>query len=56
MAPSETFKTPSRLNVRLDDELRNRIQAAARSSLRSMNSEILFRLKHSFEDGGQAPA
>lgn len=54
MAQPEKSKTPSRLNVRLENELRGRIESAARLSLRSMNSEIIFRLKQSFERIEQA--
>ena len=52
----ENPKVPARLNVRFDDEPRSRIESAAKSSLRSMNSEIIFRLKTTFERTEQAAA
>jgi hypothetical protein len=39
---------PARLNVRLDDELRSRIEAAAQASRRSMNAEICYRIEQAF--------
>jgi predicted HicB family RNase H-like nuclease len=36
---------PARLNVRLDDKLRSRIEAAAQASRRSMNAEICHRIE-----------
>jgi len=39
---------PARLNVRLDDELRSRIEAAAQVSRRSMNAEICHRIEQAF--------
>jgi predicted HicB family RNase H-like nuclease len=38
----------ARLNVRLDDKLRSRIEAAARASRRSMNAEICHRIEQAF--------
>jgi len=37
------------VSVRFDEALRQRLEDAAKASLRSMNSEIIFRLKTSFE-------
>ena len=54
MTPTDNPKVKARLNVRFDDELRSRVEAAARSSLRSMNSEIIYRLKTSFERADEA--
>ena len=39
---------PARLNVRLDEELRSRVEAAAQASRRSMNAEICHRIKQAF--------
>jgi len=39
---------PARFNVRLDDELRSRIEAAAQASRRSMNAEICHRIEQAF--------
>ena len=39
---------PARLNVRLDDKLRSRIEAAAQASRRSMNAEICHRIEQAF--------
>ena len=39
---------PARFNVRLDDELRTRIEAAAQASRRSMNAEICHRIEQAF--------
>ena len=36
---------PARLNVRLDDKLRSRIEAAAQASRRSLNAEICHRIE-----------
>jgi predicted HicB family RNase H-like nuclease len=41
-------RRPARLNVRLDDELRSRIEAAAQASQRSMNAEICHRIEQAF--------
>jgi predicted HicB family RNase H-like nuclease len=41
-------RRPARLNVRLDDELRSRIEAAAQASRRSMNAEICHRIEQAF--------
>ena len=41
-------KQPARLNVRLDDKLRSRIEAAAQASRRSMNAEICHRIEQAF--------
>jgi hypothetical protein len=37
------------VSVRFDEALRQRLEDAAKASLRSMNAEIIFRLKTSFE-------
>ena len=37
------------VSLRFDETLRQRLEDAAKASLRSMNSEIIFRLKTSFE-------
>jgi predicted HicB family RNase H-like nuclease len=39
---------PARLNVRLDDKLRSRIETAAQASRRSMNAEICHRIEQAF--------
>jgi predicted HicB family RNase H-like nuclease len=39
---------PARLNVRLDGELRSRIEAAAQASRRSLNAEICHRIERAF--------
>ena len=39
---------PARLNVRLDDKLRSRIEAAAQASRRSLNAEICHRIEQAF--------
>jgi predicted HicB family RNase H-like nuclease len=39
---------PARFNVRLDDKLRSRIEAAAQASRRSMNAEICHRIEQAF--------
>jgi predicted HicB family RNase H-like nuclease len=39
---------PARFNVRLDDNLRSRIEAAAQASRRSMNAEICHRIEQAF--------
>jgi hypothetical protein len=36
--------------LRLDEELRQRLKDAANRSVRSVNGEIVFRLRASFED------
>jgi hypothetical protein len=41
-------RRPARLNIRLDDELRGRIEAAAQASRRSMCAEICFRIEQAF--------
>lgn len=40
---------PSKLNVRLEEELRRSLEAAAQRSLRSLNAEIRYRLRRSLE-------
>jgi predicted HicB family RNase H-like nuclease len=47
MHPND-WRRPARLNVRLDDELRSRIEAAAQASRRSMNAEICHRIEQAF--------
>jgi hypothetical protein len=42
------------LKLRLDEALRRRVANAAKASVRSLNSEIVYRLKHSFEEAGGA--
>lgn len=56
------MKTPvaprgsAQFNLRMPDDLRDRIEAAARKSGRSMNTEIVVRLVESLEAGkGAAP-
>lgn len=44
-APSD----PVALTVRFDEELRRQLADAADRSVRSMNSEIIFRLRTSFD-------
>jgi predicted HicB family RNase H-like nuclease len=44
----DNWQRPARLNVRLDDELRSRIEAAAQASRRSMNAEICHRIEQAF--------
>jgi len=39
----------SKLNLRLDDPLRRQVAAAAEQYERSLNSEIVYRLRSSFE-------
>jgi predicted HicB family RNase H-like nuclease len=39
---------PARFNVRLDDKLRSRIEAAAHAARRSMNAEICHRIEQAF--------
>jgi hypothetical protein len=39
---------PIKLQLRLNEALRQQIAAAAASSIRSINSEILYRLRSSF--------
>jgi predicted HicB family RNase H-like nuclease len=41
-------KRPARLNVRLDDKLRSRIETAAGASRRSLNAEICHRIEQAF--------
>jgi predicted HicB family RNase H-like nuclease len=48
-AMSKQASDPVKLRVRLTEELRQRLSAAAKDSLRSLNSEILYRLRASFE-------
>ena len=40
---------PRKLNLRLDEELRAQLAAAARRSVRSLQTEIEYRLRTSFE-------
>jgi predicted HicB family RNase H-like nuclease len=44
----DSQQQPARFNVRLDDELRSRIEAAAQASRRSMNAEICHRIEQAF--------
>jgi len=44
----QSEKYPARLNVRLDDKLRSRIEAAAKASRRSLNAEICHRIEQAF--------
>jgi len=39
----------SRLNLRFDDALRQQLERAAQHSERSLNREIIYRLKRTFE-------
>ena len=49
MAETDKPKSPIRLNVRFDDDkLRSQVEAAAKSSLRTLNAEIVYRLKTTF--------
>jgi predicted HicB family RNase H-like nuclease len=45
----EAKAKPSKLNLRLDDPLRQQVAAAAEQYERSLNSEIVYRLRSSFE-------
>jgi hypothetical protein len=40
---------PVNLTLRFDEELRQQLEDAANRSIRSMNSEIIFRLRTSFQ-------
>jgi len=40
---------PTRLNLRFDEELRQQLEDAAQRSERSLNREIIYRLKRTFE-------
>jgi hypothetical protein len=40
---------PATRTLRFDDDLRQRLEEAASRSVRSVNSEIIFRLRSSFE-------
>jgi predicted HicB family RNase H-like nuclease len=48
MTMADDRQQPARLNVRLDDKLRSRIEAAAQASRRSMNAEICHRIEQAF--------
>jgi hypothetical protein len=48
-AMSKQPNDPIKLQLRLNEALRQQIAAAAASSIRSINSEILYRLRSSFE-------
>jgi hypothetical protein len=39
----------ARLNLRFDDTLRQQLESAAQHSERSLNREIIYRLKRTFE-------
>jgi hypothetical protein len=43
----------ARVSLRLDDGLRRRLADAAAHSVRSLNSEIVYRLRSSFDAGEQ---
>jgi uncharacterized protein (DUF1778 family) len=45
----ESSSKSVRLNLRFDEELREQIERAAQQSLRSMNSEAVYRIKRTFE-------
>ena len=47
---------PVALKLRFNEALRRRIAAAAKASLRSLNSEIVFRLKTSLDQGSDKAA
>jgi hypothetical protein len=49
VAMNKQANDPVKLRVRLTEELRQRLSDAAKGSLRSLNSEILYRLRSSFE-------
>jgi hypothetical protein len=47
---------PPKLNVRLEEDLRCLLEAAAERSLRSLNAEIRYRLRRSLEQSEPAAA
>ena len=47
---------PPKLNVRLEEDLRCLLEAAAERSLRSLNAEIRYRLRRSLEQPEPAAA
>ncbi len=49
MATDKELADRAQLSLRFDERLRRQIEDAAGRSLRSMNSEIIWRLKSSFE-------
>jgi predicted HicB family RNase H-like nuclease len=49
MKQAKAKPKPSKLNLRLDDSLREQVAAAAEQYERSLNSEIVYRLRSSFE-------
>jgi hypothetical protein len=38
-----------KMNLRFDEEVRRQLEEAAKRSLRSLNNEVLYRVKASFE-------
>jgi hypothetical protein len=48
MSETETKRRPRKLNLRLEDDLRALIDAAAQESLRPLQREIEYRLRRSF--------
>jgi hypothetical protein len=45
----KTQVTKTQVSVAVEDELRDRLEAAAKPSIRSLSGEIVWRLKRSFE-------
>jgi predicted HicB family RNase H-like nuclease len=43
------FATPTKISLRVDDELHRRLKDAACESLQSVNAEAVLRLRESFE-------
>jgi hypothetical protein len=44
----------TQLSLRLDEKLRRQIAAAAERSMRSLNGEIVYRLRSTFEHSAEA--
>ena len=57
MMPRQPSDLPVKTNLRFDEELHQQLADAARRSVRSINGEIVYRLRTSFEQqSDEAPA
>ncbi len=54
--PRESIDLPVKTNLRFDEELHEQLLKAARRSVRSINGEILYRLRKSFNERDEASA
>jgi hypothetical protein len=52
----ELFNEPASRKLRFEQELLQRLEQSAKSQLRSLNAEVNFRLRRSFENENAAAA